>query len=107
MDKALLDVKQETRARGSSKRELEGFPSPIGAAEQDENRPPWKADGFEKGLQPEKVVGANQDENGTLYFGMKWKGIKDVDFVLAKDANVKCPQLVIQFYERNIKWETC
>jgi len=32
------------------------------------------------------------------------KGIDAVDMVSAKEANAKCPQIVIQFYEDRITW---
>merc|ERR1712168_36315 len=71
-------------------------------SKKDDNAGPT---GWKRGLNPEKIIGAT-DESGSLMFLMKWEGAELAELVPAKEANVKCPQIVIQFYEERLTWHS-
>uniref|UniRef100_A0A3P8N9D4 Chromo domain-containing protein n=1 Tax=Astatotilapia calliptera TaxID=8154 RepID=A0A3P8N9D4_ASTCA len=50
-----------------------------------------KPRGFARNLEPERIIGATDS----------------TDLVPAREANTRCPQVVISFYEERLTWHSC
>jgi len=59
--------------------------------------------GFDRGFEAEKVLGAT-DSAGELMLLVKWRHSDEADLVPARIVNIKCPKLVIEFYEQHSFW---
>ncbi|CAF3920065.1 unnamed protein product [Adineta steineri] len=60
--------------------------------------------GFERGFEAEKVLGAT-DSAGELMLLVKWRQSDEADLVPARIVNMRCPSLVIDFYEQHSFWK--
>uniref|UniRef100_A0A182YFZ0 Uncharacterized protein n=1 Tax=Anopheles stephensi TaxID=30069 RepID=A0A182YFZ0_ANOST len=61
--------------------------------------------GFEKGYIPEKILGATEGDKELLFL-IQWKDKDRAQLVKSKDARKHCPQLVIDFYEERLIWQS-
>lgn len=60
--------------------------------------------GFDRGLVAERIIGITEQVGGDRLLLIKWKGSNEAELVPASVANVRCPQLVISYYEERVIW---
>lgn len=60
--------------------------------------------GFDRGLIPEKVMGITSNSRNDLLYLIKWKDHGGAELIDSSIVNIKCPQLVIAFYQSKISW---
>ena len=102
----LYEREQETKMAASSKNNKRKN-APGGAqqnpSKQQKTELKEKPRGFARGLTAEKIIGIRKEPE-KLFFLVKWKGTEDTDFVEAREAKMKIPQVVIEFYEEKLNW---
>uniref|UniRef100_A0A1B6J960 Chromo domain-containing protein n=2 Tax=Homalodisca liturata TaxID=320908 RepID=A0A1B6J960_9HEMI len=62
-----------------------------------------RENGFERGLEIESIEGATLVEDTTLLL-IKWKGVNEAELIPSTVLRMKCPQLLIQFYQKRLNW---
>ena len=95
--KSYAAVVKNKRKSGPNHHQTMQNPSKVQRVERE------KPKGFSRGLVAEKIIGLKKEPENT-FFLIKWKGSDETDFVLVKDAKLKIPQIVLEFYEEKLGW---
>lgn len=95
-------AKSERRQPGASKMK-DDEDEPSGTKKEQDQGVVAKPRGFDRGLEPDRIIGATES-SGELMFIIIWKGCDEADLVPARVANLRCPQVVMRFYEEPGTW---
>ena len=63
-----------------------------------------ESSGFDRGLVAERVIGITVNSRNHLMYLVKWCNNAGAELISANIVNVRCPQLVIAFYQSKISW---
>lgn len=77
---------------------------PSGTKKEQDQGGVAKPRGFDRGLEPDRIIGATES-SGELMFLIIWKGCDEADLVPARVANLRCPQVVMRFYQEPETWD--
>lgn len=95
--------KNEEKKRRRNSESKENKKRPKEKKDEDHENEEQEKGGFDAGYEPEKIIGATE-VNGELAFLVQWKGGNKAQLIPSKLARIKCPQLVIDFYEERLTW---
>jgi len=91
------------------KKDLEHLPSSLAEKlmkkillKSDSQQKDKRPRGFARKLEPERILETSTNDDGELFFLIKWKNCVDEDLVPAKEVNLKIPQLAIKFFEERL-----